>query len=93
MQLLLCGKGGRFGGWSRWPVFITQFPVLHDVKKTCLFARNSQKYWYTSAWVPLLSSWLLRALGVPSKLFSSEGALGFSPCLSPSLFSSSSIKG
>lgn len=43
MQLLLCGKGVRFGERSRWPVFITQFPVLHDVKKKSVFLHEIAK--------------------------------------------------
>lgn len=62
-------------------------------KKTCLFARNSQKYWQTSARVPFLSSWLWRAWGYPASCFQVRGRLDpllVSPC---SLGSSSNIKG
>lgn len=70
---LLCRK--RVG----WEIQVAR--VLNSVscfarcKKTCLFARYSQKYWQIFAWVPFLSSWRMGACGCPGRVFPSEGAL------------------
>lgn len=75
MWLLLCGKG--VGRGVEVAVFITQFPVLHDVKKkTCLFARYSQKSWQISAWVPFLSSWCMGPRGAHASCFQARGHFG-----------------
>lgn len=85
-----CVERGLVGG-SRWPVFITQFPVLHDVKKTLSFLHDIAKS--LGRFLPGCPFQLAYgALGCPCKLFSSEGALWFPPRPFPSLYSSSNIK-
>lgn len=59
-------------------MFMTQFPVLHDVKNLS-FCTIQPKVLADSAWVPFLINWCVRSWGYPAKLFSDERALGFLP--------------
>lgn len=86
-------KGGWFGGGVMVAHVHNSVSCFARCKKICLFARNSQKYWQTSAWVPFLSSWLWRSWGCPASCFQVRGRLDPLLVSPPSLCSSSDIKG